>query len=83
MSASGRLFQEERERHLIEVPDSLYKEHFDLFAYPKTRYIRTIVTADEQMFKDDEVHKGLIKKYKKASKDLRDYEYNKRHNFKK
>lgn len=83
MSASGKLFQEERERHLIEVPDSFYRKHFELLQYPKTRHVRTIVTADEEMFKDDETHKQLIKDYKKANKRLRDYEFDKRNNFKK
>lgn len=80
MSASSRLFQDERERHLIEVPGSFYSEHFELLKHPKTRHIRTIVTADEQMFKDDPMHKELVSKYSKASKTLRDYEYDKRNN---
>jgi hypothetical protein len=83
MSASGKLFQDERERHLIEVPDSYYKEHFEFFKYPKTKHIRTIVTADEDMFKDDERHNVLLKQYMKANKDLRDYKFDKRHNHKK
>ena len=83
MSASSKLFQEERERHLIEVPDSLYREHLDFFKYPKTRHVRTIVTADEEMFKDDETHKKLLKTYYESSKKLRDYEFDKRHNHKK
>lgn len=83
MSASSKLFQEERERHIVEMPDSFYREHFDLLAYPKTKHIRTIVTADEEMFKDDEVHKKLLSEYMKASKNLQDYKFNKRNNFKK
>lgn len=79
MSASGKLFQDERERHLIEVPDSFYREHFELMKYPKTRHVRTIVTADENTFKDDKVHEKLLKDYLKASKDLRKYEFDKRH----
>ena len=83
MSGASRLFQEERERHLIEVPDSYYKEHFELFEYPKTKHIRTIVTADEEMFKDDETHAKLLSDYVKANKRLRDYKFDKRNNFKK
>lgn len=82
MGASSKLFQDERERHIIEVPDSYYKENFEFFEYPKTKHIRTIVTADEEMFKDDPIHASLLSDYVKASKKLRDYKFDKRHNFK-
>jgi predicted site-specific integrase-resolvase len=83
MGAASRLFQEERERHLIEVPDSFYREHFELLKYPRTRHIRTIVTADENTFKDDKVHQKLLKDYTEANKRLRNYEFDKRHKQKK
>ena len=83
MGASSKLFMEERERHLIEVPDSYYKENINFFEYPKTKHVRTIVTADEEIFKNDPMHASLLSDYVKASKKLQDYKYNKRHNFKK
>lgn len=83
MSASSELFLQERERHLIEVQDSYYKENFDFFKHPKAKHIRTIVTADEDMFKDDETHSVLLKRYIKAGKELRDYKFDKRHKHKK
>jgi len=83
MGASSKLFLEERQRHIIEVPDSFYQEHFDLFKYPKTRHIRTIVTADEEMFSEDETHAKLVADYVKANKRLQNYKYDKRNNFKK
>lgn len=83
MSASSKLFQEERERHIIEVPDSFYREHFDLLKYPNTKHVRTIVTADDEMFKDDETHDKLLSDYIKANKRLQNYKFDKRNNFKK
>lgn len=83
MSASSKLFQEERQRYIIEVPDSFYREHFELLKYPNTRLVRTIVTADEEMFKDDETHSKLVSDYVKANKKLNDYKFDKRNNFKK
>lgn len=82
MSASSELFLQERERHLIEIQDSYYKENFDFFKHPKAKHIRTIVTADDDMFKADPVHAVLLSKYIKAGKELRDYKFNKRHNHK-
>ena len=83
MSASGKLFMDERERHLIEVPDSYYRDNYEVFEYPKTKHVRTIVTADDEMFRDDPTHAILLSDYIKASKKLQEYKYNKRHNFKK
>lgn len=82
MGASAKLFMDERERHLIEVPDSYYKEHYELFKYPKVRHVRTIVTADEEMFKDDPMHSKLISNYMKAGKELDEYKFKKRHHIK-
>ena len=82
MGASGKLFMEERERHLIEVPGSYYEDNIEFFKYPKTKHIRTIVTADEDMFKNDPTHAMLLSDYIKSSKKLQDYKYDKRHNFK-
>ncbi len=33
---------------------------------------------DDDLFKDDELYIGLMKKYRKASKELRDYKFDKR-----
>ena len=82
MSASSKLFMDERERHLIEVPDSLYRDNIEFFKYPKTKHIHTIVTADEDMFKTDPTHAILLSDYIKAKKKLNDYKYDKRNNFK-
>jgi len=78
MSASSRLFQHERERHLVEVPGSYYDANFEFFKYPKTKHILTIVTSDEKQFEDDEQHSKLVKIYMKAKKELEIYKFNKR-----
>lgn len=38
------------------------------------------VNVRDNFFDNDEHHKSLLKAYLKAKKDLRDYEFNKRHN---
>jgi hypothetical protein len=75
MGQSKRLYEE---THLIEVKDDYYKEHYDIFEPPKTRHVKMII-KDNELFKEDEVHKKLVKEYLTHKKKLRDYEYNKRH----
>ena len=75
MGASKREYEE---THLIEVQDNYYKEHLEMFE-DNTRHVKIII-KDSELFKDDEIHKGLVKEYIKHKKALRDYEFNKRHN---
>lgn len=77
MGATKKLLEE---THYLEVNNDYYKEHFDLFFNENVKHIRTTVKDD--MFKDDENHKVLLKKYLKSRDDLRNYEYDKRHNHK-
>jgi hypothetical protein len=82
MGASGKMFAEMREKYLIEVSDEYYKEHYEVFKHPNTKHIKTIIEGEDEMFKDDPTHKALFNNYMKASKALRDYKYDKRHNHK-
>jgi len=80
MGQSSRLNQEiSEELHIIEVTDVFYKENYELLKPPRTRHIRTIVINEKELFKNDSVHDKLLKSYLKASKDLNDYKFNKRH----
>jgi hypothetical protein len=70
----------ENEKHIIIVDDDYLKEHLDIFSHAKCKVTKTVVQDD--MFKDDQVYKDLLKVKQKAEKNLRDYEFNIRHNHK-
>jgi hypothetical protein len=58
----------------IEIPVEKLKE------LSLTDYKLKAVVVRDDFFNEDEIHKKLLKVYLKAKKDLRDYEFNKRHN---
>lgn len=68
-------------KHIITVSDEWFLENLTIFSDTKHCRVNKTVLEDD-LFKDDATHINLIKKYKKASKELRDYEYNIRNNFK-
>jgi len=80
MGQSSRNFLEEREVHYLEVDTDYYKEMSNVFNNPSVRHIRVDVKNEE--FKDDELHDALLKSFLKAKKQLKTYEFNKRHNIK-
>jgi len=63
---------------VLTVNKEYYTKHIDVFKEPNTR-IKSIFVEGE-IHEKDETHKSLLKKYMKAQKELRDYEFNKRHN---
>jgi hypothetical protein len=68
-------------KHIIIVEDSFFKANLKLFSDPlHCKVTKTIV--DDGMFENDPIYKDLLSKKKKAEKELRDYEFNIRHNFK-
>ena len=78
MERSKETFQKIREKMIVTVYKDYYEQHYDIFKPPNTE-IKSIYVEGEDHTKDD-IHKGLLKKYMKAQKDLRDYEYDIRHN---
>ena len=77
MSAASRDFLEARERYILTVDKSYYQEHYEVFKPPNTE-IRSVFVEGENHENDPE-HSKLLKEYYKAQKELRDYEFNKRH----
>ncbi len=71
MGASSKLFLEIREREFEQI-DSSIREKFSIMKVEPDDY--------EELFKNDPTHSALMKNYKKASKELRDYKFDKRHN---
>jgi len=65
----------------LEVERQYYDAHFEIFQ-DKGVKLKSIRVSNED-FSENENHKALLKTYYKSRKDLRDYEYNKRHNYKK
>ena len=63
---------------VLTVDKKYYEKHIDIFKEPNTS-IKSVFVEGESHDKD-ETHKLLLKKYMKAQKELRDYEFNKRHN---
>lgn len=69
MSKSSRMFLEIREDAFITLNDE-DRKRFNILK---------IEPDDEDLFAGDEDYARLIRDYKKASKALRDYKFNKRH----
>ena len=69
MSASSHLFLKIREANYELIPEQ-YREQFELL---------TVEPDDLSDYKDDIEYNRLAKNKRKASKELRDYLYNKRH----
>ncbi len=68
------------EKHIAIIEDSFLKENIKLFSDERCRITRTFVSDD--IFKDDPVHKKLMKDKKKASDAFYNYEFNIRNNHK-
>ena len=68
-------------KHIIIVEDSYFKANLKLFTDPKSCKVSKTVVEDD-MFANDAVWLDLVTKKKKAEKDLRDYEFDKRTNHK-
>jgi len=68
-------------KEVVIISHEFFKKHFKLFT-DKEHCVWTKTIVEDDLFKDDEYHAKLIKAKRKAEKELRDYEYNKRHNFK-
>lgn len=71
MGASAKLFLEIREREFEKI-DSSIREKFSIVKVEPDDY--------EELFQNDPTHSVLMKNYRKASKELRDYKFDKRHN---
>lgn len=68
-------------KHCIVIVDEDYiAENLDVFSSDKCRITRTFVQDD--FFKDDPVHKDLMKAKKKASDKFYNYEFDVRHKHK-
>ncbi len=68
------------EKHIAIIEDSFLKENIKLFSDERCRITKTII--DDDLFKDDDFRNKLVKAKQKAEKELRDYEFNIRHNIK-
>lgn len=69
-------------KHIVLVEDTHFKANLSVFTnLEHCKVTKTIIEDD--MFKEDAVWLDLMKDKKKAEKALRDYEFDKRHNFKK
>jgi hypothetical protein len=67
-----------REVIVLTVDKEYYIKHLDVFKAPNTNIKSVFVEGEDH--KDDPKHKALLKKYLKVKEELRNYEFNKRHN---
>jgi len=67
-----------REVIVLTVDKTYYEKHLNVFKAPNTNIKSVFVEGENHA--EDEMHKKLLKNYLKAQKELRDWEYNKRHN---
>lgn len=67
-------------KHIVIVKDEFFNKHLDIFHNSGCKVAKTVI--EDEFFKDDPIYEKLLKIKKKAEKELRDYEYNKRYNFK-
>lgn len=65
-------------KHIVIVEDSHFKAHLSVFSDINYCKISKTIVEDD-MFENDSVWFDLVSKKKKAEKELRDYEFNKRH----
>ena len=70
---SNKLFLTISEDAFSNIPQEIRKSFEVLKVEPN----------DKDLFKDDSHYSQLMKDYKKASKELRDYQYNIRHEYRK
>ena len=80
-SKDNFLEQRERETYMIEMNRSFYERNIELLSN-NSKIVKTIIDEEDEIFKDDEYYKSLLSAYVKANKALRNYKYDKRHNFK-
>jgi len=67
-----------REVIVLTVDKKYYEKHIDIFKAPNTSIKSVFVEGENH--EDDLIHKMLLKRYLKAKQELRDHEFNKRHN---
>jgi len=67
-----------KEIMIISVSKDYYTENIKVFSNPSVK-IKSVYVEGEN-HEGDETHKALLKKYMKAQKELRNWEFNKRHN---
>ena len=68
-------------KHIILVQDEYFRKHLDIFSNVDfCKVTKTVI--DDDMFKDDAIYSELLRSKKKAEKELRDYEFNIRNNYK-
>lgn len=63
---------------VLTVYKDYYQKHIDIFKHPNTTVKSVYVEGEDNT--NDAKHKTLLKKYMEVKKELRDYEFNKRHN---
>ena len=63
---------------VLTVDKEYYIKHINIFKAPNTDIKSVFVEGENH--EGDEMHKRLLKNYIKAKTELRDWEYNKRHN---
>ena len=80
MKGNREEFQEQREVLALEVEKEYFEFHREVFLNEAVKVKASRVIGED--FKNDETHGKLLKSYYNARKELRDYEYNKRFNFK-
>jgi len=79
MSKQSDIKQEiEQEHFILEMTRDHYERNYEVLKPPQAKVLRVKVTGEDHS--EDETHKALLKDYLKASKRLRDYEFDKRHN---
>jgi hypothetical protein len=66
-----------REIYVLTVDKEYYAKHIEIFKAPNTTVKSVFVEGENH--EGDEMHKRLLKNYLKAQKELRDWEFNKRH----
>jgi hypothetical protein len=62
---------------VLTVEADYYSEHIDIFSSNEVKIKSVYVEGEDH--EEDIIHKQLMKAYMKAKKDLRDYEFDKRH----
>lgn len=73
--------KEIKEIVIISVEKDYYAKHIDIFKSDKVK-VKSVYVINED-HNDDLIYKSLLKEYLKAQTKLRDYEFDKRHNFNK
>lgn len=64
---------------VLTVRKDYYEKHINIFKAPNTNIKSVFVEGENH--DGDVMHKALLNNYLKAQKALRDYEFDKRHNY--